>query len=466
MPKNLKTNFSPRGPQFEGIKWLVKHSFAGLFWEPGRGKTITILEAFQILRDKGLVERMLVVASVNIIEDVWPGEIEKFKDLDLTYSIIRGTKDKRKNAWDIDADVYLINYENLCWLLEEFGKDLGMDMLVIDESSKFRNGRLRRKRSKKTKQKTRNAFSALVQMLPYFKRRYILTGTPIPRGYLNLWAQLYIVDLGKCLGTTVTGYKNRFFYPAGYKGYDWRLRDGAEDEIQKAMSPRIHVAKRDNKVPIEFFDLSIRLPHEAREVYDAIEREFIAYYRDKVLLAANAAVATSKLRQAANGAIYHDKEGGWVAVHDRKVLALKELIEELQGQPLLVAYEFKHDYEMMTDYGLDIPQYTGTAAYKKDLKNLWDEGELPVLAGQIQSLSHGLNFQYGGRNVLAYGLTFDLDSYEQFYQRVWREGQEYSVNMYNLVAENTIDDVMLKVLNSRSRTQQELLKALKTRYKL
>lgn len=464
--------YSPRGPQYEGIHWMVKKAFAGLFWDPGRGKTITTLQAFQILKEERLAHRMLVTASVNIAEDVWPTEIEKFDDLDLTYSIMTGNEGRRLSAWDMDADVYVINYENLWWLKENFAKELKaaqIDMFVVDESSKFRNGRVRRKR-KKTKAGGRrlqkNAFSAICKMLPNFKRRYILTGTPIPKSYLNLWPQMYIVDQGRCLGSTITGYRNMYFNPAGFKGYDYVLRDGADVEIQKAIAPRIHRAERDNSTPIEFFDLTVRLPPKARFAYDELEKEFITEWKGKTLIAANAAVATAKLRQAANGAIYHDRQKNWTPLHERKIQALGELIDELQGQPLLIATEFEHDLEMMARAGLKIPRYKGSRKHKADLKKDWDEGRLPTLAGQIQSMSHGLNFQYGGRNVLYYGLTFDLDAYEQFYQRVWRDGQEHSVIAYHLVAEDTVDDVMLDVLDGRSRTQRELLKALKRRYKL
>lgn len=465
-------DFSPRGPQYEGIRWIVKKAFAGLFWDPGRGKTVTILEAFQILKEEGLAHRMLVTASVNIAEDVWPEEIEKFNDLDLTYSVMTGGNERRRHdAWDMDADIYIINYENLWWLNENYLKELKkaqVDMFVVDESSKFRNGRVRRRR-KKTKSGRRlqkNAFSAVCKMLPHFKRRYILTGTPIPKGYLNLWPQMYIVDQGRCLGNTITGFRNKYFNPAGYKGYDYVLRDGADVEIQKAISPRIHRAERDNSVPIEFFDLVVRLPPKARDAYDELEREFITEWKGKTLIAANAAVATAKLRQAANGAIYHDRQKNWTMLHERKVQALSELIDELQGQPLLIATEFEHDIEMMNRAGLKIPRYKGSRKHKADLKKDWDAGRLSTLVGQIQSLSHGMNFQYGGRNVLYYGLTYDLDAYEQFYQRVWRDGQEHSVIVYHLVAEDTADDVMLDVLDGRSINQRELLAALKRRYKL
>lgn len=468
--------YEPRGPQAEGIKHLTTKSFTGLFWDPGRGKTITTLMAFQILKEAGLARRMLVTASRNICEDVWPEEIEKFSDLNLRYSVMTGNESRRIDAWDLDADVYMVNYENLWWFNLNFGKMIkgeGFDMFVVDESSKFRNGKIKSKR-RKTKEKgkdgkiikvqRKSAFKAVVAMIPKFKRRVILTGTPIPKGYLNLWPQMYIVDQGRSLGTTMTAYRNKYFNPCGFKGYSWEISDGAEEQIQEAISPRIHRAERDNSVPIEFFDLSIKMPPKARDAYWELEQEFITEWQGKTLIAANAAVATSKLRQAANGAIYYNRQKDWMMIHDRKVEALAELIRELQGQPLLIAYEFSHDYEMMLKHGLKIPRYKGTREEKKKLKDAWNAGDLPALAGQISSISHGMNMQYGGNNVLYYGMTFNLDDYEQLYQRVWRDGQEYTVNAYHLVAEDSIDDVMLKVLDGRSWTQKALLKALKTRY--
>jgi hypothetical protein len=466
-------DYEPRGPQAEGIKHLTQKSFCALFWDPGRGKTITTLMAFQILKDAGLARRLLITASRNICEDVWPEEIDKFNDLDLSYSVMTGSESRRMDAWDMDADVYMINYENLHWFNEHFGKRLeeeGFDMFVVDESSKFRNGKVRSRRRKTASGKRvqrKSAFKAVLKMIPKFKRRVILTGTPIPKGYLNLWPQMYIVDMGRSLGQTMTGYRNEYFSPCGYKGKDWTIRDGSEERIEEAIADRVHRAERDNSTPIEFFDLTIKLPGDARDAYWELEQEFITEWQGKTLIAANAAVATSKLRQAANGAIYYDRQKNWTEIHDRKAEAVYELIRELQGSPLLIAYEFGHDYEMLMEHlprGIKIPQYKGSRADKKKLKNQWDNGDLIALAGQIDSMSHGLNFQYGGYNCLYYGLTFNLDAYEQFYQRVWRDGQEYQVNAYHLVAYDTVDDVMMKVLEDRSWTQKSLLKRLKERY--
>lgn len=470
--------FEPRDQdQIEGIRFMVKHSYGGLFWDPGTGKTPVTLQAFKILRDRGIVERMLVVASINVMNDVWPEQIEKFDDLDLTYSIVHGSAKKREQAFEEDADVYLINYEGVRWLWETYGSRHGIDMLVIDEASKYRN------------RGARTLFGVLRKLLKTFKRRYILTGTPAPKSYLNLWPQMYIVDRGETLGTTLGGFRNRFFTPGGFKGYEWKLRDGADEEIQQLIAPRIHRAERKNKVGIKFIDLPVRLPPKAMAAYRELEREFITEWRGKTLLASNAAVATTKLRQAANGAVYHGAAPGrkgarkkreFVVLHERKAEALYELADDLneRGQSLLTAYEFSSDYAMMKLAGIEAPSYSEARAGKQrtELKNAWNRGELQHLTGQIGAMSHGLNVQYGGWNGAYYGLLYDLDQYEQFYQRLWRSDQNHEVHMYRLIAEGTIDEVELEVLHSREqqqrglldgvKAQNDLLKALRKRYKL
>lgn len=457
--------FVPDPPQIEGIRHLVANSFAGLLWDPGVGKTITVLEAFQILKEERLATRLLVTSSVNVVDDVWPTEIEKFDDLDLTYAHLRGGEDKRRMGFEMDADVYLINNENLYWFFENYGrhlKSLGVDMLCVDESSKFRNGRVRRK-----KKRVRSAYWALSQMLGQFRRRVILTGTPMPKNYLNFWPQMYLCDRGAALGDTITKFRNTYFYQT--EGWKWRrewvLKEGARGRIQEAIAPRMHRAEHSNKVELKFVRRTFRLPPKARAAYDELEREFITEYEGKVLIAKNAAIATTKLRQAANGAVYYNREHDWVAVHERKVQELSDLIDELQGAPLLVALEFEHDYEMMRRFGLEVARYGGSRTEKNTLKEAWNRQEIPVLAAHIDSISHGMNFQYGGCFAACYGLTFNLDAFEQFYKRIWRRGQRSAVAVYLLTAEDTIEDVQLEVLTSRAADQKDFLSSMKNRYK-
>lgn len=458
--------FVPNTDQLSGLEFMMLHSFGALFWDPGTRKTSTFLYGYKLLRDAGFVRRMLVLSEVNVVNDVWPEEIEKWSGLDVTYATTQGMTQRRRLAqFDLDADVYLVNNENVEWLHNDVFKrgGLGVDMLVVDESGNYR--------TRKT-----NRFRALRKMLRAFKRRYIGTGTPTPKDYLNLWTQMYIVDRGESLGPTLTGYKNEYFEPTGFKGKVWELRDGADVEIQRAISHRVHRVEKDMDVTISFEDRWVDLPGRAAKAYKELEEEFITQWRGKTLLAANAAVATTKLRQAANGAIYYDPEllevrprrgeRRWLEIHREKLEALRRLIKELRGEPLLVAYEFQHDYEMMAKHGLRFPSYSLASAGRERtaLKEAWNRGELAVLSSQIASVSHGLNLQRGGHNLAYYGLTFDLEKFLQFYQRLWRDGQRHDVRAFRLATRGTVDEVMMDVLQVRDRNQRMLLDALKRRY--
>lgn len=452
----MAEEFIPNGDQVSGIKFMMEHSYGCLWWDPGTRKTSTCLYAYKLLREAGYVNRMLVVSSLNVVDDVWPEEIERWSDLDVTYAPIRGSSKKRSGALDLDADVYLVNWENLPWLWDTCKKKLGIDMLYVDESSLFRNRGTAR-------------FHALRKLLPYFKRRYIGTGTPMPKGYINLWSQMYIVDMGATLGDTLGGYRNRFFVPGGFKGKEWTIREGAEVEIQRLIAPRVHRVESHFDVTISFEDLRVELPPKAMRAYKELEREFITEWRGETITAQNAAVATGKLRQASNGAIYYDRAHNWKSMHTAKLDRLAELIKMLDGEPLLLAYEFDHDYENMLRYGFKFPSYTrakkgGGKGSRTELKESWNRGELTVLAGQISSMAYGLNVQRGGHNLCYYALTFNLEHYEQLYRRLYRSGQKHDVRGFRLIGDGTVDEVMIDVLHVRDADQKTLLNALRRRY--
>lgn len=464
----MAEEFVPNDSQFEGIKFLMEHSYGALFWDPGCRKTSTILYAFKLLRDAGYVRRMLVVSDVNIVDDTWPKEMERWEDLDVTYaSMVGGGEARRKRAFELDADVYLLNNENVKWFYETYRKvkPWPFDMLVVDESTRYRNRKTDR-------------FRALRKMLSKFKRRYILTGTPTPKGYENLWSQMFIVDMGESLGVTLGRYRLEHFEPGGFKGKYWELREGEEMRILARLGDRVHRVEKHLDVTIDFQDIKVQLPPKAKIAYRELEQELITEWSGKTITAFNAAVATQKLRQAANGAIYYDDddlaaaEAGkkarrpWVALHTAKVEALKKLLKHLNGKPLLLAYEFKHDYLMMQKAGIKFPSYTlaKRGRERSDLLARFNAGELPVLGGQIDSMSHGLNAQFGGHHLAYYGLTYNLESYEQFFQRVWRDGQENDVVAYRLITEGTVEETMMEVLHVRHNDQKMLLGALLRRF--
>lgn len=455
----MSEKFVPNENQFAGLSFGMQNSFGAYFWDPGTRKTSTFLMLYNLLRDAGYVKRMLVTSTKNIVTDVWPDEIEKWRDLDLTYAMVAGGGEKRrKNAFDLDADVYLINNTNIPWLVETYGKKTkgvfggraipDIDMLVVDDADEGYRHR-------------NTYFKALKKSLHGFKRRYVGTGTPMPKGYGDLWPMMYLVDRGRALGDNMTAYHLRYFYPSGYRGREWTLRDGADIEIQSAVEHLVHRVEKNLNVTIDWEDRWVELPPKARAAYDELEEEFITEWRGKTLLAANSAIATGKLRQAANGAIYYDRARNWVELHREKVNELRAILQELNGQPLLVAYEFEHDYEMMQRCGLKFPSYSrAQGRHRTALKDEWNKGKLKCLTGQIQAMSHGLNAQTGGHHLAYYGLTYDLSKFVQFYQRLWRDGQKHDVTAYRIGARHTADEVMMGVLDTRDRSQKNFLGAL------
>lgn len=477
--------YEPKPYQKESIRFGISRPAAGFFLAPGLGKTSITLFIFKILKSMGLVDELLVLAKRRIVYEVWPKEIKKWRQLrKLSFKIVHGKK-KRQHLIK-DCDVRLMNYEGLKLLADYYGKKLVLTqlgraffkrgkriMLVVDESSKLRHTKTVR-------------FKSLKVVLPKFVRRYILTGSPAPNGLMNLFGQVYTLDFGEALGTYITHYRNEYFMPTGYMGYAYKLQHGAEKRIFKKLRPLVLRYGNDqlNLPPITFLDIRFDLPKKARRLYDEMEQEYISMIEDEEIVAANAAVATGKCRQIANGGVFYNKLGdivadptaksirGWKTVHDVKCEALVELLEELEGEPALVAYEYEHDMLRIKKYlAKHAPQFkdapfVGGHTKDKELAKIlrqWDKGEIPVLFGQPGSVAHGLNLQGKGGIVIFFALTWNLEDYEQFYQRVWRQGQKRRVLAYRLIARNTVDEDQIRALRDKDRTQQALLKAMEKR---
>ena len=414
---------------------------------------------------------MMVVAKRRIIHNVWRQEIKKWR-LPFRTVIVHGS-DKRKNLFT-DADVRLINYEGLPWLKDQKawfrrGKRV---MLVCDESSKLRHSTTKR-------------FRALKKILKFFCRRYILTGSPIPNGLMNLFGQVYVLDLGHALGSFITAFRNEYFYPSGYMGYEWKIQRGAKKRIYKKLKRLVIRFGTDQlkMPPLTFVDRFVRLPPAARKTYDELEKEFLVEFKEGDIVAANAAVASNKLRQMANGGVFYTTRGaiaddfskkarGWRTIHDEKCAELVELLEELQGEPALVAFEFEHDRLRMLNYfKKHAPQFknapfiygkTSDADTERYLKK-WDKGELPVLFGHPDSVAHGLNLQGKGGIVIFFAMTWNLENYEQFIQRVWRQGQKRRVIVYRIITKDTVDGDMVEALKIKDHNQTTLLEAMDRR---
>lgn len=450
------------------VKWLLERGAAGLFLDPGLGKTSITLAALDVLREKGLMRGALVIAPLRPCYLVWPAEVQKWADFaHLKVAILHGPK--KEEALRSRADIYVINPEGLRWLFLKIGlgrDNWPFDVLVVDESTKFKHTNTQR-------------FKELREPLRRFRRRYILTGTPAPNGLMDLFGQIYLLDLGNALGQYITHFRTKFFNSGGYGGYEWFLKAGADKEIYDRIAPL--VLRMDQKDYLELpplieVDHWVDLPAPAMRVYVDLETRFVADLESGKIKAATAGAATTKLRQIANGGIYLDEvvNGKRRAehLHATKTDALIELLEKLSGQPTLVAYEFEHDLARIKNdlkregFG-DVPHLGGGVPMRTAMRVAedWNAGKLPVLLGQPQSIAHGLNLQKTGRAVIWYSLTWDLELYDQFVRRVWRQGQTSRVFVYRILARKTIDEAVLAAIRAKTKTQGALLNALRSYYK-
>lgn len=452
--KLSKIAWKPHAYQKKAIKRMLEQSCLGLFLDPGLGKTSITLGAHKILIKEGIVPCVLVIAPLRVCYSVWPKEAEKWKDFeDLNVVVLHG-KDKEKNL-DKDADIYVINPEGLQWLLahKNFKKKFSGASLVIDESSKFKSTNTQR-------------FKILRPLLPIFGRRYILTGSPAPNGLLDLFGQVYILDLGAALGRFITHYRTQFFYPTGFGGYEWKIQNGAEKKIQERIRPlTLRLAAEDYlDLPKMIINpIYVDLDKKAMDIYREMEDELFASIEAGDVVAVNAAVASGKCSQIANGGLY-DEDGTAHFIHDEKAAATADLVAELNGTPALIAYEYGHDLERLKGFlGKDTPHIGGGVSPRSaaEIEAKWNRGDIPALLGQPQSIAHGLNLQNAGNHVIWHSLPWNFENYDQFIRRILRQGSKHDkVFVHHIIARDTIDEVKLHALNRKFRTQKDLLDAL------
>ncbi len=453
--EQLPIDWKPHDYQKKAIKFLLKNSYGGLFLCPGLGKTGISLAAIKILLKEKLIERALIIAPLRVCYSVWPKEAKKWSAFNgLRTSILHG-KDKEKNL-EKEADIYIINPEGLQWLLghKTFKKKFKGTALFIDESSKFKHTNTKR-------------FKLLRRYLPQFARRYVLTGSPAPNGLLDLFGQIYIIDLGASLGQYVTHYRSKYFYPTGYGGYEWKLQEGAAKLIHAAVKPlTLRLAAEDYlELPkLIINDIYVDLDEKSREIYDEMEEDLISAIKRKEIVASSAAVASNKCSQIANGGIYDENKKAHF-VHGLKAEVVEELVGELNGSPALIAYEFSHDLDRLRlVLGKDVPYIGGGVSPKRaaDLEVRWNRGELPVLLGQPASIAHGLNIQEAGNHVIWHSLTWNFEFYDQFIKRVLRQGNLHSkVYVHRIIVRNSVDELKIAAMNNKFRTQNDLFEALK-----
>lgn len=442
--------FHARPYQEFAIKKIIENPFIGLFLDMGLGKTIITLTAIQeLIYNRFEVRKVLIIAPLRVAETTWLEENEKWQHLNLKIIPVLGSEEKRISALNQSADIYVINRENVCWLINFYRLKFPFDMVVIDESSSFKNPQAKR-------------FKALRRVLPLIKKIVELTGTPAPNSLMDLWAQIFLLDCGERLGKTLGEYRRKYFTAGATSGhivYNWNLRKGADKIIFKKISDICVSMKSEDYLtlpPIMNNFIKISLPRAAESSYKRFEKDLVLSYHDEILQASTAAVLANKLLQFANGAVYND-EGKISEIHSAKLDALEEIFETI-NQPILVFYWFKHDLERLQK------KFPGAILLKsaEEIKN-WNAGKISMLLAHPASAGHGLNLQYGGNIIVWFSLTWSLEFYQQANKRLHRSGQNKSVIIHHLVAKNTIDETVIKVLSDKNSRQENLLTALKFR---
>lgn len=459
MPPNQHSESDLHPYQRFCVSFLEDNPHCALFLDCGLGKTVIALTAMShLLYDSFEVSRILIIAPLRVARDTWPAELEKWTHLDgLRMERILGTPKERIAALSRRAELYVINRENVEWLVKHYaGRRLPFDMLVIDELSSFKNSRAKR-------------FLALKRVLGQFTRVVGLTGTPAPNGLEDLWPQVFLLDRGVRLGRTMKTYLDLFFTtPNSWLPYKHELKPGAEEEIYRRLSD-ICVSMRaaDHLQMPDRVDNIVELTLAPREekLYRQMERDMLLPYADGDVLALNAATLAGKLLQLANGAVYDEFHNVRV-IHERKLDALEDLIEAANGKPVLVMYAFQHDLTRMQErfgkYGPEKPDGVRELKTSVDMED-WNAGRIPVAATQPASTGHGLNLQQGGSTIVWFGLNWSLELYEQANARVWRQGQKNTVVIHHLVVKGTMDEQVMKALREKAADQNALLAAVKAR---
>lgn len=443
-------NFIPHNYQQYAIDYIENHPIAAVLLDMGLGKTsITLTAINNLLFDSFDVHKVLVVAPLRVARDTWSAEIEKWEHLkDLRYSIVVGTERERLKALSIPADIYIINRENVQWLVEDSGLPFDFDMAVIDELSSFKNHQSKR-------------FKAFMKVRPKLKRIVGLTGTPAGNGLMDLYAEFRLLDMGERLGRFISQYRDAYFQPDKRNGmiiYSYKPLPYAEQQIYDKISDiTISMKATDHlKMPeLISSEYTVQLTEKQKEKYEKLKKELVLTSDDNEVTAANAAALSNKLSQMASGAVYSD-DGSIVEVHDGKLDALEDIIESMNGKPLLVAYWFKHDLERIKKR-FDVREIKSS----EDISD-WNDGKIPVALIHPASAGHGLNLQSGGSTLVWFSLPWSLELYQQTNARLWRQGQTANtVVIQHIITKDTIDAKILNALKAKDTTQAELISAVK-----
>ncbi|MBP3452727.1 MAG: DEAD/DEAH box helicase [Clostridia bacterium] len=430
-------------------EFVLEHPYCGLILDMGLGKSVITLTAlWDLVLDRFDCGRVLVIAPKRVAEDTWPKELAKWDHLKgLTYSLVMGSEKQRREALQKRAFLYIINRENVAWLVDNC--PWNFDTIVIDELSSFKSSKAQR-------------FRALKKVRPLVKRVIGLTGTPSPNSLIDLWPQIYLLDMGQRLGRFITHYRERFFVPDKRNRemvYSYKPREGAEDRIYELIGDiciSMKATDHLNMPPLISNRVEVSLGQQERKVYDALRKDMIVKLKDGEIDAVNAASLSGKLLQMAGGAVY-DTEGRTLRIHDKKLDVLEDLIEAANGKPLLVAYWYKHERDRIQER-FRVREILTT----KDIDD-WNAGRIPVALLHPAAVGHGINLQQGGSTLIWFGLTWSLELYQQTNARLWRQGQQHAVVIQHLVTTGTHDEDVMRALERKDMGQAALIEAVKAR---
>ena len=442
--------YNPHEYQTFATDFIETHPVSAILLDMGLGKSVITLSAiFELCLDLFEIRKVLVIAPLRVARNTWSAEINKWDHLKgLTYSVAIGTEAERRAALQKPVSVYIINRENVSWLVESSGLPFDYDMVVIDELSSFKSHQSKR-------------FKSLMKVRPFVKRVVGLTGTPSSNGLMDLWAEFRILDMGKRLGRFITHYRDEFFLPDKRNGqviFSYKPKEGADEEIYRRISDiTISMKSTDYlKMPeCVINEVRVRLSGSERKIYDGLKKNLVLQIGGSEIDAGNAAALSNKLSQMANGAVY-DADKNVINIHDRKLEALEDLIEASNGKPVLIAYWFRHDLERIKH------QFTVRELQSsKDISD-WNDGTIPVAVIHPASAGHGLNLQSGGSTLIWFGVTWSLELYQQTNGRLWRQGQKAeTVVIHHILTENTVDEKIMKALRDKKQTQTALIEAVK-----
>lgn len=445
--------YSPHDYQRYATNFIINNPISAVLLEMGLGKSVISLSAInELMLDYFDVSRTLVIAPLRVAISTWPEEIKKWEHLKyLSYSVVTGSEKERLDALKKPAHIYIINRENVDWLITKSGFKWFFDMVVIDELSSFKSYQAKR-------------FKSLLKARPKVKRIVGLTGTPSSNGLMDLWAEFRLLDMGERLGRYITHYRQNFFVPDKRNQqmiFSYKPKDGAEKEIYQLISDiTISMKSKDFlKMPECIMnEVVVSLSEKEQKLYDSLKKDMVLSVGDDEIDAINAAALSSKLLQMASGAVYNDDKES-IHIHDRKLDALEDLIEGANGKPVLVAYWFKHDLERIKER-FDVREIKTS----KDITD-WNNGKISAAVIHPASAGHGLNLQLGGSTLIWFSLTWSLELYQQTNARLYRQGQKDTVVIHHIVSKGTIDEDVMKALNAKEKIQDALIDSVKARLK-